>query len=79
MFNSSNGIDSLAMGKFSVIAQQILTIQQAKSIKAIKFEFESPPPLFPSRLILRNNQLKWESLGEFPIILEEYVKYTSNE
>ena len=28
---------------------------------------------------LRNNQLKFETSGELPIILEEFIEYTSNE
>ena len=31
------------------------------------------------QLSLKENQLKLGTLGELPIILEEYVEYTSNE
>ena len=32
-----------------------------------------------NRLGLRNNQLKFETSGELPIVLEEFVEYDSNE
>ena len=31
------------------------------------------------QLSLRNNQLKFQTSGGLPIILEEFVEYTSNE
>ena len=32
-----------------------------------------------NRLSLKNNQLKFETSGELPIILEDSIEYTSNE